>query len=65
MCFKFDKPTENAINAVFMAVVLPCVVVVAVTLLMYIAFGEKPARYDRYGGKCHSDVTTTTSNSSK
>lgn len=38
MCLEFDKPTEEAINATLMAVVLPCLVVAAVSLLMYIAF---------------------------
>ena len=31
MCFEIDKPTEEAINATLMAVVLPCVVVAAVS----------------------------------
>lgn len=61
MCLEFDKPTEEAINATLMAVVLPCLVVAAVSLLMYIAFGEKPAHYSR----CRLDAPTTTTNTTK
>lgn len=61
MCFEIDKPTEEAINATLMAVILPCVVITAVTLLMYIAFGDKPVHY----GRCRLDESSTTTNSSK
>lgn len=61
MCFEFDKPTENAINAICDMVLFPSLITLTLSLLMYIAFGEKPNHTD----KCQPSASTTTVNTTK
>ena len=61
MCLEFDKLTEEAINAVCKMVLFPAAITLVLSLLMYVAFGEKPNHAD----KCQSSVSATTVNSAK